>query len=56
MAKLRVFMGSFLLGLMVLNLAGCVVEPREGYYDHDHNRWYHEHHWHGCEEPGAICR
>ena len=57
MAKMRVLIGSLLLGVMFANLSGCVVaEPREGYYDHDHNRWYHEHHWHGCEEPGAICR
>lgn len=39
-----------LLGVMVL-MSGCVVtEPREGYYDRDHNRWYHEHAWRDCDE------
>jgi hypothetical protein len=57
MEKVRVFLSSLLLGVIVANLAGCVVaEPHEGYYDHDHHRWYHEHAWHGCDEPGAICR
>jgi hypothetical protein len=33
--------------------SGCVVaEPREGYYDHDHHRWYHEHAWVACG-PGT---
>jgi len=36
--------------------AGCVVEPREGYWDRNHHRWYHEHHWHDCHEPDAVCR
>lgn len=45
--------GSFLLGLITLTtLSGCVVEPREGYYDRDHHRWYHEHRWHDCDERG----
>jgi len=49
MSKLRVFLSSILLGVMVMNLAGCVVaEPREGYYDHDHHRYWHEHGWHNC--------
>lgn len=56
MSKLRVLLSGILLGVMVANLSGCVVaEPREGYYDHDHHRWYHEHAWHPCEEPGAHC-
>jgi hypothetical protein len=29
--------------------SGCVVEPREGYYDSDHHRWWHEHGWHDCD-------
>ena len=41
---------SFLLAGFMLFASGCVVsEPREGYYDHEHNRWYHEHSWHECD-------
>ena len=36
--------------------AGCVVEPREGFYDRDHHRWYHEHHWRDCDEREEHCR
>jgi hypothetical protein len=41
--------GFLLLGLMMF-APGCVVEPREGYYDRDHHRWYHEHEWRECRE------
>lgn len=52
---LRIVMGSLLLGLMV-STSGCVVaEPRDGYYDHDHHRWYHEHSWHECGERDEHC-
>ncbi|HUL19318.1 MAG TPA: hypothetical protein VLV29_08640 [Steroidobacteraceae bacterium] len=44
----------FLLGLMLL-APGCVVEPREGYYDRDHHRWYHEHAWHDCVVGDLHC-
>jgi hypothetical protein len=27
---------------------GCLVEPREDYYDRGHQRYYHEHAWHAC--------
>jgi len=43
-----------LLGLILLT-PGCVVEPREGYYDRDHHRWYHEHAWHECGERDVHC-
>ena len=42
--------------------AGCVVapapadEPREGYYDREHHRWWHEHAWRECREEGEHCR
>jgi hypothetical protein len=49
-------MGSFLLGLIVL-ATGCVVAtPREGYYDRDHHRYYHEREWHECTERNDYCR
>lgn len=36
---------------------GCVVaEPREGYWDRDHHRYYHEHVWRDCGERGEYCR
>jgi hypothetical protein len=45
--------GSVLLGLIVLASA-CVIAPREGYrdgyYDHENHRYYHEHRWHECTE------
>jgi hypothetical protein len=48
--RLTIVVGSFLLGLILLATSGCVVEPREGYYDHPHHRYYHEHGWHECGE------
>jgi hypothetical protein len=52
----RVAQGSFLLALIAI-AAGCVVaEPREGYWDRDHNRWYHEHAWHPCGDHDEHCR
>ena len=54
--KQRVAHGSLLLALIAI-AAGCVVaEPREGYWDHDHNRWYHEHAWHECGDRDEHCR
>ncbi len=44
-----------LLGLMLV-VSGCVVEPREGFYDRDHHRWYHEHGWHECGDRDEHCR
>ena len=47
---------SVLLGLIGLAV-GCVVAPREGYYDHDHHRYYHERVWHECGgERDEHCR
>jgi hypothetical protein len=38
-------------------LTGCVVAtPREGYYDRDNHRYYHEHVWHDCGEHDSYCR
>ncbi len=45
---------SFILALIAL-AAGCVVETREGYWDRDHNRWYHDHAWHECGEGDSHC-
>lgn len=43
-----------LSGLLAL-ASGCIVTPREGYYDHDHHRYYHEHAWHECAEHDDYC-
>jgi len=53
--KQRIAQGSFLLALMAI-AAGCVVaEPREGYWDHDHHRWYGGHAWHECGDHDDHC-
>jgi hypothetical protein len=47
---------SFLLALFSLASACVVAEPREGYYDHEHARYYHEHSWHECGDHAEFCR
>jgi hypothetical protein len=55
-AATRFVMGAFMLG-MIMMTSGCVVaEPHEGYYDHQHSRYYHEHHWSNCGERDEHCR
>jgi hypothetical protein len=56
----RIAAGSALLGLILLS-ASCVIAPRdggyrEGYYDRDHHRWYHEGNWHDCGDHDEHCR
>lgn len=55
MTTLRVAKLTVLLGLIAFASA-CVVEPREGYWDREHNRYYHEHGWHGCGAGDEYCR
>jgi hypothetical protein len=52
---IRIAKSSFLLGVFSLVL-GCVVAPREGYYDRDHHRYYHENAWHECGDHDQFCR
>jgi len=52
---IRIAKSSFLLGVFSLVL-GCVVAPREGYYDRDHHRYYHENAWHECGDHDQYCR
>lgn len=51
---------GILLGLVALSSACVVAEPRdgyrEGYYDRDHHRYYHENSWHECGERDEHCR
>jgi hypothetical protein len=52
----RIVKGGILAGLIAL-ASGCIVaEPREGYYDHDHHRYYREHTWHECTARDDYCR
>ena len=45
----RVVSGSFVLALITFAASACVVENREGYWDHDHNRYWHNHAWVSCD-------
>ena len=47
---------SVLLGLIGLALGCVAVGPREGFYDGDHHRYYHENAWHACGENDPYCR
>ena len=48
---------GMLLSLFALNTGCIVAEPREGYWDREHARYYHEHHWHTCGPEGEHwCR
>jgi hypothetical protein len=51
-----VLKGGILLALVMFSSACVVAEPREGYYDHGHARYYHEHSWHECGEHNDSCR
>jgi hypothetical protein len=54
----RILRGGMLLGLIALSSACVVAGPgyHEGYYDRDHNRYYHENAWHDCGERDDHCR
>jgi hypothetical protein len=56
MDRVSVVMGA-LLAVLVAFVAGCIVtEPREGYYDRDHHRFYGGHAWHDCGDHDDHCR
>lgn len=50
-----VLKSSLFLALTIFSSACVVAEPHEGYYDHDHARYYHEHTWHECGEHNDFC-
>ena len=66
MAATRMILShAVLFGLVALS-SGCVIHERggaeareegyrEGYYDREHNRYYHEHSWHECMEHDPYC-
>jgi hypothetical protein len=65
----RLFAPSALvLTALVMCVSGCVVRDREvvrdpgyaqgyreGYYDRDHNRYWHEKAWHDCVADDVHC-
>ena len=70
MAGIRtIFSSTVLVGLVALG-SGCVVHEhdsgysgqaheesyREGYYDREHHRYYHENKWHDCVVDDPYCR
>jgi hypothetical protein len=52
--SMRIAKSSFLLALIGL-VMGCFVGPREGYYDGDHHRYWHENGWHDCGDRSEYC-
>jgi hypothetical protein len=54
----RIATTGLLLALMAV-MSGCVIGPREGYhegyYDHAHNRYYHQNNWHDCGDRDEHC-
>lgn len=42
---------SCLVSLTAL-LAGCVIAPRDGYHDRQHDRYDRDHRWHDCRDRG----
>jgi hypothetical protein len=53
--SIRIAQTGVVLALLMASSA-CVVEPRNGYYDRDHHRYYHEHVWIDCSEHDEHCR
>ncbi|HTV96662.1 MAG TPA: hypothetical protein VME42_11680 [Steroidobacteraceae bacterium] len=51
----RIARGGFLAGLVAV-AAACVVTTREGYWDRDHHRYWHDHAWHDCVANDVHCR
>ena len=51
----RIGRAALLLVGLVMMLSGCVVEPREGYWDRDHHRYYHAHGWVECGDRDEHC-
>jgi hypothetical protein len=52
--KLRIAKWSVVLGLIALTTSCIVAGPREGYWDHSHNRYWHANGWHDCTPE--FCR
>lgn len=63
-------LAAFGLASVMLGLSGCVVRDREvvhhddpgyeqgykeGYYDREHHRWWHDNAWHDCDVDDVHC-
>jgi hypothetical protein len=59
---------AFVLASLMMCVSGCVVHDREvvhdggyaqgykeGYYDHEHNRWWHNQGWQDCVDNDTHC-
>jgi hypothetical protein len=62
------FPGTLALAILMTSVSGCVVHDREvvhdggysqgykeGYYDHEHSRYWHDQAWHDCVEHDEHC-
>ena len=62
------FSGAVVLAALMMGLSGCVVHDRdvvhdggyaqgykEGYYDREHNRYWHDETWHECSVDDTHC-
>ena len=56
MSTKKVIVNSSLLFGLIGLLIGCGRGPREGDYDRDHHRYYHERTWHDCGDHDERCR
>lgn len=70
MAGIRTILPFTVLAGLVALSSGCVVHEhdrgdaaaaheegyREGYYDREHNRYYHDNAWHDCVVNDPYCR
>ena len=49
---------AVLLGLLA-SMSGCIIVPpryHDGYWDHEHNRYWYGRAWHPCGDRPEYCR
>jgi hypothetical protein len=49
---------SLLIAFLALS-SGCIIAPpryHDGYWDHEHDRYWMNNGWHGCGEHRDYCR
>jgi hypothetical protein len=54
--KKLIMKGSVLVALISFASACVVDTPREGYWDHEHNRYWADRAWHDCVTEDIHCR
>jgi hypothetical protein len=52
----HIALSALILATLASTTACVVAEPREGYYDRDQHRYYHERAWHECSGHDEYCR